>query len=319
MKRLLALASCAALAACTSAPSDSVSSHRAPLLAGHVERLLPWGAGRGEVGLEPGAPERLPGGVSAVAVDSQGAVWLLDPLKARALRLPDDPSQPPEAVLPSPPYAEDLCVGPDGAIAFLSPLRASVRVRDANGHDGELRVPEQLEDVVGLRLGASRQVTLFTALQESYRLGSPSVPQTIAAVLHSKREGAAVLADGSSASVRRDAEGRAELIVGGPAEKSVQARIVLPELVRSARVVGAVGSTVCLRTERASPADPRLILRRVVCLDAATRSTLLDQELGSPGLYVPRHELAVGADRLAFIRPQREGLRGHLWTLGGAR
>lgn len=307
MRRLASLPLAMLVLTACPAGSDPVATRSSALGATEGSRLLRWGAGPGEVGLARARSERLAEGPSALALDSSGAVLLLDRLNGRVLRVPDLIGEPEVAATVRADY-EDLAVGPDGAIALFSPLRANVGVVDGSGTSPELAVPDAIEDVVGLSLGPSRQVTLFTALQESFRIGSPSLPQAVPSILHTKREGAARLETGAGALVRRDSDGRLEVRL---VSKSGAAAFDLPVRGLSARVVGVVGRAICLRVEREDPASPATVLRRALCVDAVTHETLLDEELGAPGLYVPRRELAVGGSppRLVFARPEDAGLR----------
>jgi hypothetical protein len=145
--------------------------------------LLPWGAGAGHVGrreTQPGYPGE---GPAALAVGPDGTVHLLDQLNERVLRLG---SAQPTTVAAVPRDMAEVAVGPDGAVAVLSPLRARVEVHHRGALEGTLVVPRSLRELRSISLGLSRQVTTHTAYQETYRLGSPAAPQSLAAVLHSR-------------------------------------------------------------------------------------------------------------------------------------
>jgi hypothetical protein len=309
--------------ACTTSPAE-VGSGKAELSTTDWSRVIPWGSRDGQVGLEPGGVEHLAQGPSSLAVDSTGAVWILDRLNRRLVRLSSRPDDAAQIVAATDFDAEDFALGPDGAVALYSPLRSRIVVQDGSDRRAEMAIPGAIQDVVGLALGKSRQLTLFTADQEFFRLGSPSVPQILSAVLHSKREGAARLQDGSSVMSLRHPDGSIELqhrVADGE-----PSRLALPGPALSARVVGVSHGIACMRIERnAATADA--IERRAVCLDLARGSTVLDVELGTPGLYVPRRELAVGGGAasavLAFLRPEESGLRVTVRSLavanGGGR
>jgi hypothetical protein len=135
-------------------------------------------------------------------------------------------------------------------------------------------------------------------------------------MLHGKREGAALLADGTAVTTRRRSDGRAEL-----RWRDREGRLLrlhrLDGPVLATRVVGTVGENTCLRLERRASAGPTLVVaRQAVCLDARGRVVLV-RDLPAPGLYLPRRELAVGGapPRLAMIRPEAEGLRVLTWPL----
>jgi hypothetical protein len=312
------------LAACT----PDVASRSRSLGSPRLEQIvLPWGTGPAEVGLDPGGREHLAQGVSAVAVDRAGRVHLLDRLNGRVLRIAAGGLQ---VATRTEPDGEHLALGPDDAIAVFSPWRSRVRISADGRAAGELAVPRELRHVLGISLGASRRVGARTALQETFVVGSPSLPQTLPAVLMSKREGAFTLRDGSGVAVRRLSDGRPEVMLLRTAERThVVARHALPERVLAAQLIGAVNDLVCARLEieaGRAPAGELRVQRRLVCLDAVSGTRVLERELAPPGLYLPVEELAVGGDprddtaRVAFISPQPEGLRLTVWPLvGGAR
>ncbi|MGC4117811.1 MAG: hypothetical protein QM765_25300 [Myxococcales bacterium] len=126
------------------------------------------------------------------------------------------------------------------------------------------------------------------------------------------------LEDGSRALALRHTDGTLEL--QHLTDDGAPTVLHLPGPALSARIVGASGRVACARTERAS-ATANAIERRLICLDLATAATSLDVELGTPGLYMPRRELAVGAGSVAFIRPEESGLRVTVRRLptGGGR
>jgi len=319
MKHLPLLVPLCALAACTAPSSSDPETRSSALAATEWSRLVPWGSAEGEVGLSPAGVEHLAEGPSAVAVDASGAVWLLDRLNGRLARFSPEPGPAPRTVAPADRDAEDLAVGPDGAAALYSPLRSRVVVVDGERR-AELEVPRMLPDVVGLALGRSRQVTVFTAEQEHLRLGSPALPQILSAVLHSRRQGAARMDDGSRLATLRSPDGSVRLLHLRSDGSSVEHALPGPAL--SARVVGAAGAVACARIERAAAASSE-VERRAVCLDLSRDETVLDVELGTPGLYVPHRELAVGGGAaspvLAFVRPEKGGLRVTVRSLAAGR
>ncbi|MFH2005989.1 MAG: hypothetical protein ABI333_05315 [bacterium] len=283
-------------------------------------RLLGWGDGVNQVGLLPRATEQLAQGPAAVAVGPDGAAFVLDRRNGRVLRLDGNDVSVAAAV---PVDAEDLAVSAapgEALLAAYSPLRARVWLRDAGKPAGEVAVPRVLRLTRGIVLGASRQVLVHNAHQETYRLGSPSTPRLLASVLHSKREGACFLADGSGVAVRRRSDQRAELLVLGQGERApVKRSFVLPDTVMAARIVGTADGVVCLRLEKAGPAAGGQVdvLREAVCLNADSGAEVFRRALPAPGVFLPRRELALGGSpaRLAFIHAEAGGLRVHLWTL----
>ena len=305
------------------APEQRSQAVSVPTAASAWTRALPWGAGAGQVGLRPTVPELMADGPSAVAVGPDGAAFVLDRRNRRVLRVTASRVRVAATV---PADAEDLAVGADGTLAAYSPLKARVHLLRGETPLGVVSVPRVLRGVVGITLGASRQVLLRVAHQETYRLGSPAVPRSLAAVLHSKREGAFRLADGRAVAVRRRADGLAELLVIRPGERAtVTRRHRLPEPVLAARVMGVAGSVACLRLERPGPvAGGRIsVSRRLVCLDVDSGATRLarDLPLPDPDLYLPRRELAVGGSpaRVAFLRPTHSGLSLQVWPLQTGR
>lgn len=304
---------CGALAALAAAcsPAPTAELARASRAAGGAW-LVPWGAGPGAVGRREAQPERRGESVAAVAVGPDGAVFVLDQLNRRVVRL-DEPGRPPARVAAAPADAADLAVGPDGALAVYSPLQARVWVH--GGADvAEMAVPRVLREARGVALGASRQVRVLTAYQETYGLGSPAAPQSLPAVLAGKREGEAFLPDGRGVAVVRRPDGRVEVVLRAAGERApVTARLPLPGAALGGRVIGTAGSVVCVRLEEsaAAPAPAFAVTRRVACVDAATGAVVLEHPLGAPGDFVPAREAAVGGTpaRLAVIRPERDGLR----------
>jgi hypothetical protein len=300
------------VAACAAPPADE--PHRAALRAPATEQLLPWGSGPAEVGLRPAVTEHPALGPSAIAVAPDGAPLVLDRLNRRVLRLAAD-GRPPQVAAQVPEDAEDLAVARDGTLALYSPWRARVWVH-GGGTPVEMAVPRQVREIRGVALGPSRQVLLHTAYQETFSLGSPSVPQTTTAILGQRREGEVLLADGRGAAVHLRPDGRPEVLLRRPGERlDSAARFGLPERVRAARVVGAAGRAVCLRLEQVdaqAAAGPAFtVQRQVVCHDVEGGARLLRRDLPAPGLYLPAREVAVGGSpaRVAYLEATAAGLR----------
>jgi hypothetical protein len=294
----------------------AISGADAPTAEG---RLLPWGDGPTEVSLEPAAFERLAEGPSAVAVGPDGAVFLLDRLNGRVLRLTAGGAQ---VAADVPEEAMDLAVGPDNALAAYSPFMARVWIYQPDGRFmGEVGVPREIRLARGIRLINSRRAVLHTADQATHLLGSPSAPLRLPEVLHSRRSGEYQLDSGLGVTVELDAERRPVVSLreprgSGRAERS----FTLPEAVSAARIVGVSGSIACLRLERAEDGPPISVARSAVCIDLTSGDGILERALPPPGLYLPRRELALGGDppALVFIHPEREGLRVHAWPVSEA-
>lgn len=272
-------------------------------------------------------------GPSSVAVGSDGAVYVLDRLNGRVLRVT---SRAVKEVASVPMDSMDLAVGVDSVsgadagvvIGAWSPLRARVWLRAGGQDAGEVIVPRSLRLARGIGLFASRRVVVRNAHQETYLLGSPAAGRSLAAVLRSKREGAYFLADGSGVQVRRrPSDGRAEVLVleaGTSNRTTVKRRLVLDDVVMGVRLVGAAGGHVCVRLEKTDPTasvgSGVAVSREVVCLRAADGAQVLRRALPAPGRYLPRRELALGGSpaRLVFMHPTNEGLDVQVWTLPDA-
>jgi hypothetical protein len=262
-------------------------------------------------------------GVSAVALGREGEVYLLDRANRRVLRVAPGPVGDVALAAQVPEDGENLDVGPDNALAVHSPLRARVWLYDNGELAGELPVPRTFRRIRGIALGPSRVVSLYNAFQETFTLGSPAAPLPLGTVLHTSREGEHLLGDGRGVAVRLTADARPEvlLLTQGPRTR-IHARHTLPEQVLAARVVGAAGSTICLRLEQQAEhwGDELLVDRKAVCLGALSGERLLERDLSRPGSFVPRRELALGGDplRLAFIRAEEQGLRLMVWPVPAA-
>ncbi len=289
-----------------------------------MSRTLGWGSASGQVGATARGNERVAEGPSAVAVGPDGAVYLLDRLNGRVIRVTERTAA---TVASVPVDSEDLAVGTDrggdSLIAVWSLLRARVTLRVGGQDAGEVTVPRALRLARGLTLDDSRQVLVHNAHQETYRLGSPATGRSLPAVLRSKREGAYFLADGSGVQVRRrPGSGRAEVLVLQSGERTtVKRRLLLDDVVMGVRLVGAAGGHVCLRLEKndsaAQVGSGLRVRREVVCVRASDGVEVLRQALSAPGRYLPRRELALGGSpaRLAWIHATNAGLAVQVWTL----
>jgi hypothetical protein len=277
--------------------------------------------------------EQLAEGPSSVAVGSDGAVYVLDRLNGRVLRVT---SRVVEVVASVPVDSMELAVGADSAgttgvvIGAWSPLRAKVWLRAGGQNAGEVSIPRSLRLARGIGLAGSRQVIVRNAHQETYRLGSPAASRSLSAVLHSKREGAFFLADGSGVQVRRrSSDGRVEVLVlgngaGAMDRTTVTRRMELDDVVVGVRLVGAAAGHVCVRLVKADASatvgQGVAVRREVVCVRAADGAEVLRRALPGPGRYLPRRELALGGSpaRLVFMHPTNAGLDVQVWTLPDA-
>jgi hypothetical protein len=324
----LCLAGCAAEP--KAPPADSVT----PTAAGQDDGRtavtttfrLAWGSGPGEVALRPAAADSLAQGPSAAALMPDGTALIVDRFNHRILRAGAS------GVSTLAPIAEDteaITCGPDGAVALYSPLRAHVWVLDPSGRPaGEMAVPRIVRDIESVELGASRRLTVGTAFQETYSLGSPSLPLPLPAVLASKQEGLYALSGGLRAAVRRrgEADPVLELVIVDP--RSEAARPPRVHVVGdrgqadAARVIGAEGRTVCLKLESVTQRGEALdVTRRVVCVDAVSGQIGFSRLLPARGVYVPRQEVSLSAGQLLFLHPEAGALRLERYAIlpGGPR
>ncbi|MCD6496787.1 MAG: hypothetical protein J7M25_00585 [Deltaproteobacteria bacterium] len=327
---VLLATSCLCTTSCSNEPGRTTSVKQALAASSPVSTTLSWGTAPNQVGFKPAGPEQLAQGVSSVAVDSKGRVLLLDRLNGRVLRWNGSETQ---VVAMVPADFEDLVCGPDEGIVTYSPLRHEVRMEGSGGR-ASMHVPLTLRHVTGILSGPSRRVWLQTALQERFLLGSPSAPLSLAALLRTKAEGAWSLPEGRAVLVTVGWHGASIQVVArntgitaqraGARTYRIVKRIELTEwnqtIARGGRlgitIVGTDGTVVCMRADTVTQPRKRIqIRRRLVCIDVASTERVMDQDLGSVGLYAPRRDIAVGAGRVAFILPTRDGLRVTVWPL----
>lgn len=307
---------------CDGATRELRSSHAsssAPLFGAPSEQLHSWGGGGQGLGFRPSVYERLALGPTAVAVDPAGRVLVLDALNGRVARIQESGKLSTIATVDR--DADDLAVGPDGAIAVHHQTTTTIDVFDPSGRRIGALDAGIVRDVDAVSLGRSRQVSVTNAFQETYLLGSPSFPQPAEAVLLSKREGAAMLPDRTGLVVVRRDDGVVELRAIASAEGDddrarVRARLELGNA-SAARVVGAYGSVACARLEHVDQAaSGELAVRReAVCVDLASGREALRVDLPAPGAYVPRRELVFAYGTLALLRPEAGGARVTRWNV----
>jgi hypothetical protein len=284
--------------------------------------VLPWGAGHGEVGLRHAKPHQPAEGVTSVALAADGSTLLLDRVNHRVVRVGPSGSASDAWVLTGAPAdAEDVAVAQDGAIGLYSPLRARFWVHEGTHVVAELNVPRGLRELVSIDFGPSRLVLARSAHQETYRLGSPSTPQTLPSVLQSKREGAFELPDGSGVATKLDAQQRPLLLVidnGKDRARVLRSFPVLGKPVVSARVVGVRDGVACVRLEHEAPGSVIQTSRSVACLTTTSGSKVLESDLGPvDDVYVPRRSFAMGGSpaRLVFMQPRPTGLHVTTWAV----
>ena len=323
---LLILSSLCAVAACSTASStvEPTGTTEAALTSASTQ-LVAWGSEATAVGLRAGVPERAAFGVPAVALGPNGDVYVLDAVNKRIVRATGREVLPVAQQIPL--DADDLALASDGAIAVRRTMSTKVIVLDPRGERiGDVDT-QGLGEVDAIALAPSRRVVVKSAFQETFSLGSPHAPQLPEAAYRTRRVGAELLANGDGV-VTIVKDGAAELRVVGQARgdeghATDRAAFALGSAA-SAHIVGVTGSVVCMRIEHAdlSQSAPIGVEREARCVDASSGKTLFHADLGAPGLYVPRRELTFANGRLAFAKPEKEGLRITTWTVradGGAK
>jgi hypothetical protein len=313
-----------ALGACTGADprggENKTGSQHAALNGVASTQRLAWGEEDGQLGFRPSFREALPAGAPAVAVGPGGQVFVLDALHERVVRAVKGEVVPFAKV---PRDSGDLAVGADGAVAVLRSTKPEVLVFTPSGEAiGKVDV-SAVEQIDGIALGTSRRVVVTNPFQESFLVGSPSMPQLKAAVLAGKREGAALLdATTGVTTVRRD-DGELELhVVQSNQERARTLASFSLGKGDAARIVGASNGVACVRIEHVGQdgAGAVNVDREAACLDVKTGSTLLRTRLPAAGAYLPRRELSYANATLAFAHAEADGLKITSWTVeGGAQ
>ncbi|MGH7282283.1 MAG: hypothetical protein ACRELY_12205, partial [Polyangiaceae bacterium] len=310
--------------ACSHAPAEPGSSSNAAAVSVSAPSVLEWGSDEGAIGLRPNAPDHLAQGASAIAVAPDDAVFVLDGVNARVLSMAKDGSTR-VAISNLPVDADDIAIGPDGAVAVYGALTQKITIFDHGQRAQEIAVPRVFREVDRISLGASRRVSFRTGLGETLELGSPSFPLPLDVVLASKREGAVMLRDGTGvrAEVTRDKDGHTHAALVRVAKGAGERAEIVGSHALDAgaiHVVGAVDNIACARLEHVSNASGAISVKReAVCVDMDSDRETLRVDLGAPGMYTPRGELAVGGAPavLAFAHPEDDGLRITTYAIGG--
>ncbi len=255
------------------------------------------------VGFVPAARDQAARGAPAIAVDGGGHVFVLDAVNGRVLRKEGGELL---TIAEVPRDADDLAIGPDGAIAVRRSVKPEVLVLDAGGRRVGVVDTSAVPDADGIALARSRRVIVTTPFQERFSLGSPAMPQLPAAILASKTEA-------PIAGVRTD-DGELELRAG-------DARVSLGKG-DAVRIVGIEGDVACARIEHVGTDTEGAVLtrREAACTDVRAKRTLFRRELPPPGAYLPRRELAFAGGVLAFARVTDAGVEISTWKIErGAR
>ncbi len=305
-------------AGCTPQDADRPATGTAQAALGADGALtLAFGDKAGQLGFAAAVPERAAFGAPAIGRLPTGEALVLDALHGRVVRV--DASGAVRELARVDHDADDLAVGPDGAFAVKRATTPTIVVYTPQGQrQGELSY-RILQDAERIELGASRRVTVLSAHQERYLLGSPTFPLSEAEVLHSKREGVAERADGAGLQVLRSADGELALVsvrADAEADKTVEVGRVAVGRGASARIVGVSKNVACLRVESLEDKATVSVLREAVCVDATTGAVVLRVPLGAPGAYVPRRELVFSRGTLTFARPDGAGLHLSSFVVG---
>ncbi len=279
-----------------------------------------WGSAENKLGFRSATEEHLAFGASAIALGPglvRGDVLVLDAVGGRVVRAHDGELA---TLAEVPKDCDDLAASADGALAVRRSVNRDVLVYSPAGQLVGKVDTSAVGTVDTLGLGTSRRVIVGNPFQETFTLGSPSVPQLAAQVQHSKREGAAFLASGAGVSAVRTGTGEIELRVveGGSQQTRILAHHSLGRA-SAARVVGASGTSVCVRLEHVTdgPRGALVVDREVACLDALTGRSLFREKLPAITSYALRRELSYAEGKLVFAHASEDGLAITTWTIDG--
>jgi hypothetical protein len=324
----LGLLATAVIGACTAdsprAAHENAQATRAAIMT-ETSQHLSWGEADGQLGFRPSFRESVSMGAPAFAL-VEGAVLVLDAVHGRVVRVRSgDVSQ----LASVPVDCDDISAASDGAFAVRRSMKPEVLVFAPSGEKIGSVDTSAVEGVDGITLGASRRVFVTNGFQQTFLVGSPSMPQSKAAIQANVRDGASLLPDGSGV-VGRKVGDEVELHViaqtgdrSGPTPRAyTKARWSLGKA-DAIRVVGAEGGVACARLEHvgSDAAGVLAVTREAACVDLATGKTVFRRELPSPGAYLPRRELAMRGSALTFVRATGDGLDIATWPIaeGGAR
>lgn len=238
---------------------------------------IPWGVGPNEMRLHSHADVQSGSSVLGSAVRDGGAIegpsdlvamdgaslLVLDRFNRRIVKV--SPSGSIETVANTPEDGVHLERDPGGGFGVYSPLRSEIRFYDNKGSAaGMMMVPRQIRGVRGFQIGASRQITIHTAFQSRFSLGSPAAPLPLHSVLRSLRKGILPDAAGAGTALMLDREkGEVSLLRIAPesvnkkkhggSRAAERSRAVwrMSEELSAARLVGRLGETVCMKLEKA--------------------------------------------------------------------
>lgn len=316
------------LAACQSEPpaksdreaassASEALTHGAELPA-RYERFVAWGEGDDELRLHRGGLQDPTRGPNSVAVSPTGAALILDQISGRVVAVGTDAK--PVTVAKVPIDSIELVAGADGSFAAWSKARARAWVHAADGSLlGDMAVPRSFMFVQRLGLGSSGTLSVISDGQDIVELGSPIAPVPEITARKARRHGAALLPDGRGVFAHVEDSHAEVLVLDQPDRELDRPRVhtkhEIPGKVTAARIVGAFETTTCLRIEMVRSQPEIAVDRRALCLDATSGRVLLDEALPPPGIYGPHTELAMSGGRMAFVRPDGEGMRVIGWRV----
>ena len=284
------------------------------------ELVLPWGAGSGQVGYVPAAPERAAFGPRSLASGPSGELWILDAVNERLVRLAADGSW--LGAVPAPPAADDLVVDSAGRLYVLSLANRTLSVVAGDGSLVDTRpLPPAPRRVRGLAMGAAGEVLLVNAFQETFELGRPGAWTRWPELLLTRAEGLPSPLGGPRAAVLlRD--GQARLLLPSPSGGKEPAGVALQGTAGVASVelvcAAADGSIAVVLERFVGPLREGVVSpvqRSLVWFDAQGVRLGERAVATQPGVLSQRR-LAVGpGGRIHEMSITDEGLRLSLHTL----
>jgi hypothetical protein len=281
---------------------------------------VPWGTGARGLSLRAAQPEALAYGPSSIAVADDGRIYVTDGEASRIAILDGISTGAPTLATfaPAPRDVRDLALSKDGALAYTRTMSRDVTVLEPEGNvSGTLKMAPALGDYDGVAFGPSRRVIVETPFQQSFTLGSAHAPMALESTLVGKKEGVGQLSQGRAVSVVHGVNG--DLTLRVHTAEGIASSFRIPDG-DTGHIVGARGDVACVRIEHVAPgATPISVTREIFCANVTTKTTVLRADLGAPGIYVPRRELALGAGKLAFMKPTDSGLAVTVWNVEGAR
>jgi hypothetical protein len=285
-----------------------------------IDVLIAWGSGPDQVGLKPKSSESIGQGPWSMAVERDGGVLVLDSLNGRILRI--DSQGHTHVVAHVPWHARSVAAGPAGEVAAWSPVTARVHVF-SDGLEEIMDVPRPLMSIRALTIGMSKTVTLYTAYQERFILGSPGLSVGWPQILYTKMEGEYGWDDDHGLQVvlreSRPVIMKAKSFRSG--ESKAGSMVDLWEIDRevgSARIMGtAKCSIVCLKLETITSENPVAVKKELFCGHVPSRTVMLDETLPeNPYPVMNEASMGPGIPVAGAMWPEEEGLRVKTWVLG---